>query len=394
MAKLFGLDSDRIILAASDGTLVEVDLTTGRVAPVGPTALVLDEKSRILPTYELFDIAEFFLLGDEPVEVDDFGVVEVPLSDSAVVVGAQGLDEVEASITALRGPLWLGAALLTLLTGLVAWALTGRALRPVSAIAHRVAEISGGSLHERIPEPESSDEIAELAQTMNGMLDRLESSDQRRRRFVSDASHELRSPVATIRSVTEVAARRPDRADWPEVADDVLAETQRLEDLVADLLQLARADEGRLVTEADEVDLDDVVLAEIGRPRSVPVDGAGVGAARVHGRVDELQRMVRHLVDNAARHAASQATVQLRSDGSQARLTVDDDGPGIAPADRALIFERFVRLDQARTRDRGGAGLGLSVAAAVAAAHGGSIEVGQSPSGGARFEVLVPLAQR
>ncbi len=394
MAKLFGLDSDRIILAASDGTLVEVDLTTGRVAPVGPTALVLDEKSRILPTYELFDIAEFFLLGDEPVEFDDFGVVEVPLSDSAVVVGAQGLDEVEASITALRGPLWLGAALLTLLTGLVAWALTGRALRPVSAIAHRVAEISGGSLHERIPEPESSDEIAELAQTMNGMLDRLESSDQRRRRFVSDASHELRSPVATIRSVTEVAARRPDRADWPEVADDVLAETQRLEDLVADLLQLARADEGRLVTEADEVDLDDVVLAEIGRPRSVPVDGAGVGAARVHGRVDELQRMVRHLVDNAARHAASQATVQLRSDGSQARLTVDDDGPGIAPADRALIFERFVRLDQARTRDRGGAGLGLSVAAAVAAAHGGSIEVGQSPSGGARFEVLVPLAQR
>jgi signal transduction histidine kinase len=264
----------------------------------------------------------------------------------------------------------------------------------VSAIAHRVAEISGGSLHERIPEPDSSDEIAELAQTMNGMLDRLESSDQRRRRFVSDASHELRSPVATIRSVTEVAARRPDQADWPDVADDVLAETRRLEDLVADLLQLARADEGRVVTEGAEVDLDDLVLAEIGRPRSVPIDGGAVGAARVQGRPDELQRMVRHLVDNAARHAATQVRVELGSDGPQARLTVDDDGPGIAPADRALIFERFVRLDQARTRDRGGAGLGLSVAAAVATAHGGTIEVGESSLGGARFTVRLPLAQR
>ena len=394
VAELFGLDGDKVILAASDGTLVEVDLTTGRAVSVGPAALVLDEKTTVLPTFELFEIAEFFLFGDEPVEFDEFGVVEVPLGGSAVVVGAQGLDEVEASIAALRGPLWLGAAVLTFLTGLVAWVLTGRALRPVSAMAHRVAEISGGSLHERIPEPDSSDEIAELAQTMNGMLDRLESSDQRRRRFVSDASHELRSPVATIRSVTEVATRRPDQADWPDVADDVLAETQRLEDLVADLLQLARADEGRASAGGGEVDLDDLVLAEIQRPRRVPIDGHAVGAVRVWGRADELQRMVRHLVDNATRHAASQVRVELGDHGSQARLVVDDDGPGIAPADRALVFERFVRLDQARTRDGGGAGLGLSVAAAVASAHGGTIEVHESPSGGARFEVGLPLAQR
>ena len=393
LIELFGLDDGAVILLASDGSLVEVDPEADSIRPVAPEQLDPADESRILPTFELFEVAGFLLGEDEPL-IDDFGLVEVPLGEGAVLVGAGELDQVAAGIDALRRPLWFGAAVLTVLTGVVAWVLTGRALRPVTTMARRVGEISGGTLHERIPEPDTSDEISELARTMNGMLDRLESSDQRRRRFVSDASHELRSPVATIRSVTEVAAQRPGQADWPGVADDVLAETRRLEDLVADLLQLARADEGRLVAEAAEVDLDDLVLTEIGRPRSVPIDGGGVGAARVQGRPDELQRMVRHLVDNAARHAATRVTVHLRTDGPLAYLTVDDDGPGIAPADRALVFERFVRLDQARTRDRGGAGLGLAVAAAVVSAHGGSIEVGERPSGGARFEVRLPLAQR
>ncbi len=390
VAELFGLDDSVVILAGTDGSLVEVDLDSGRAFPVEPDDVGIASELRILPTLELFDVAAF-LTGEDPFLFEDLGVVEVPFSESAVVVGAQDLDEVEASIAAMRGPLWFGAAILTALTGLLAWVLTGRALRPVSAMTRRVAEISGGTLHERVTAPESTDEIAELAHTMNDMLDRLESSDQRRRRFVADASHELRSPVATIRSVAEVAARRPEQADWPEVVDDVLTETHRLEDLVADLLTLARADEGQAVVGGTEVDLEDIVLAQIGRVRRVPVDGVGVTAARVEGRSDELDRMVRHLLDNAIRHADGQVVVRLTSGDGDAVLTVDDDGPGIAVADRALVFERFVRLDEARSRDRGGAGLGLAVVAGIVSAHGGTIAVAESPLGGARLEVVLPL---
>lgn len=171
----FGVDAEVEAAAA-----LVADLDAESIRPVAPEQLDTEDESRILPTFELFEVGGLLLGEGEPL-IDDFGLVEVPLGEGAVLVGAGELDQVEAGIDALRGPLWFGAAVLTLLTGVVAWVLTARALRPVTAMARRVGEISGGTLHERIPEPDSSDEIAELAQTMNGMLDRLESSDQRRR---------------------------------------------------------------------------------------------------------------------------------------------------------------------------------------------------------------------
>jgi signal transduction histidine kinase len=238
---------------------------------------------------------------------------------------------------------------------------------------------------------------------MNAMLDRLQDDDDRRRRFVSDASHELRSPVAVLATAADVALRRSgqagpvgndgpvDAADLADLATTVRGEADRMEAMIADLLALARHDEG-LAPPPVVVDLDDIVLAEAARPRAVPVDVRGVSAGQVRGRADELTRMVTHLLDNAARHARSTVHVGLIASGGLVVLSVDDDGPGIAPEQRTAIFERFVRLDESRSRDRGGAGLGLAVVASTAQNVGGSVEVTESPIGGARFIVTIPSA--
>jgi signal transduction histidine kinase len=228
---------------------------------------------------------------------------------------------------------------------------------------------------------------------MNAMLDRLEGAADRQRQFVSDASHELRSPLATIRAKVEVAAIRPETADWPEVGGTVLGEVDRLDELVGDLLQLARLDEtgGQLATTTD-VDLDELAAAEVRRLRGLGVaaDDSGVGAARVRGDRAALGRAVRNLADNAARHARAAVAVSVALDEADAVVRVDDDGPGVPAAERERVFERFTRLDEGRARGAGGAGLGLALVRAVAAAHGGSARVVDGPLGGARFELRLP----
>jgi signal transduction histidine kinase len=260
-----------------------------------------------------------------------------------------------------------------------------------------VDTISAGALHRRVPVPGTGDETARLATTMNRMLDRLEQAQQRQRRFVSDASHELRSPVATIRQHAEVAAAHPERTSLTNLADTVLAEDLRLQRLVDDLLLLARADEQMLGPGAASVDLDDLVLDAVRRLRTDPwlsVDGTGIGAARVRGDQALLARLVGNLTENAARHASSRVAVSLSADGAGwAVLGVDDDGSGVAAPDRERVFERFVRLDDGRTRDAGGSGLGLAIAREVALVHGGSISVRDSTLGGARFEVRLPASR-
>jgi len=228
------------------------------------------------------------------------------------------------------------------------------------------------------------------------MLERLERSVVRQRQFVSDASHELRSPVATIRTELEVAQLHPDRTDWDEVARNVLLEDERLERVVADLLVLARLDEEPALDRrgAPEVDLDAVVQAEAARARRLPVDVHMVGPAKVRGRVDELTRLVGHLLDNAARHGRSAVSISLVAvPGSLITvLAVDDDGPGIPPDQRDAVFERFGRLEEGRSRDGGGAGLGLAVVRRIAERHGGSVQITESPLTGARFVVDLPSA--
>ncbi|NNE12222.1 MAG: HAMP domain-containing protein, partial [Ilumatobacter sp.] len=286
--------------------------------------------------------------------------------------------------------LWLGVPIAMLLTGVLAWLLAGRALRPVRAISERTEQIGAGTLHERVPVPKSGDEVAGLARVMNDMLDRIQREDRRRRQFVADASHELRSPISSIQTQAEVAANEGGPAS--ELAGGVLAESERLGALVDDLLSLARHDEA-LAPPGGEVDLDDIVLAEADRPRRVPIDTSRVSGGQVRGRSDELARVVTHLLDNAARHAESQVLVKLATDADGVTLEVHDDGPGIASEQRERIFERFVRLDEARERDGGGAGLGLAVVATVVRAAGGSVTVDESDElGGARFRFTLPPA--
>ena len=245
-----------------------------------------------------------------------------------------------------------------------------------------------------MPEPATGDEIARLATTMNRMLARLESSQARQRRFVSDAAHELRSPVASIRQHAEVALAHPESTPIGDLAGTVHAENLRVEGLVDDLLLLARLDEGAREAE-EQVDLDDIVLAEAARLRAanlLTIDTSGVGAGRVLGRSAELERVIRNLVDNAARHAEAVIALAVIDTGASIVLTVDDDGPGIPAADRDRVFDRFVRLDDARARDGGGSGLGLSIVRAVVEAHGGEVRFAEGADGGARVHARLPAA--
>jgi signal transduction histidine kinase len=302
---------------------------------------------------------------------------------------ATPLDGIRSTVDKVTDALVVAVPVLVLLVGAMTWFMTGRVLRPVSAITSRVQDITGSTLHERVPEPNTDDEIAELAQTMNAMLDRIEGSADQQKRFMSDASHELRSPVASIKTQLETALMHPEHADWQGVARTVLTEDERLESLVGNMLALARLEEGQRPT-AIEVDLDDVVHEEAARPSRVPIDRSGVLAGRVMGVRTELISVVRNLLDNGVRHATSRVRVRLVTHGRTVRLEVDDDGPGVEPEARAKVFERFARLEEGRSRDAGGSGLGLALTKRIVEAYDGSVFVETSDLGGASFVVELP----
>lgn len=312
------------------------------------------------------------------------------------VVAAVSLEDAEESVAALVPALAVGVPLMLLLVAAVTWRVVGRALAPVERMRREVDRITEERLDRRVEQPASRDEIHRLATTMNAMLARLQAARDRQRRFVSDASHELRSPIATLRQSGEVARAHPDALPAGELADTVVAESLRLQRLVEQLLLLARADEGRSADGSREVDLDDVVLAEAARARrerpSLVVDASGVGPARVLGNPLALDQVVRNLVDNALRHALSRVALSVSESGGRVRLEVADDGPGVPRADRERIFERFVRLDEARARDDGGSGLGLAIVREIVTACGGRVSVVPADGGGARFVVSLPAA--
>lgn len=291
-----------------------------------------------------------------------------------------------ALLLAISGPL---------VVALVAWAthlLVGRALEPVERIRARVDAISSEQLDERVPVPPSGDEIAHLAQTMNRMLTRLQAGHAAQRRFISDASHELRSPLSAISTALELAHNRPEMLDAELLDESLIPETRRMRDLVDDLLLLARADEHQLRVRAEAVDLDDLLTAEATRLQGNPrlTVRARVSAARVTGDRGQLTRMVRNLVDNAARHAHGTVELDCRRHGEDAVIRIADDGPGIPADQRERVFERFVRLDAARTRDAGGSGLGLAIVAEIVAAHRGTVDIGERAGGGGCVTVTLP----
>ncbi|ABL81113.1 ATP-binding region, ATPase domain protein [Nocardioides sp. JS614] len=292
--------------------------------------------------------------------------------------------------TLLTVALPLGLALLAA----AVWLAVGQALRPVESMRREAAQITTAHQDRRLPVPQGGDEISRLALTLNQMLERIGSSQRAQRQFASDASHELRSPLAVIRQLAEVARRHPDQADVVTLTNEILAEEGRMEELVAALLTLARLEDRDPAT-SHLVDLDDVVLAEVkrARPASGPeIDATGVGAGQVRGEEVLFGQVVRNLLSNALRHARSRVQVSLDEVDSRVRLVVADDGPGIPVSERERVFGRFVRLDDARARDEGGAGLGLAIVERVVTGLQGSVAVDEAPGGGARFTVTLPAA--
>jgi signal transduction histidine kinase len=330
--------------------------------------------------------------------VDDEGpepyrVVARPAGTATVLV-ASPLDDVAESTGLLTRSLAVAVPAATLLLAALVWVLVGRTLRPVEAIRREVAGIGAGGLERRVPVPPTGDEVARLARTMNAMLDRIEDGARRQERFVADASHELRSPLARIRAQVEVDAAHPGGADPAATRQRVLMETLGMQHLVDDLLVLARTDAGAAPHRTVAVDLDDVVTRHVRRLRAdgrVAVDGRGVGPAQVVGDPDELSRAVGNVVDNAVRHARSTVTVAVATGPGTAVVTVADDGPGIPADRREAVFERFTRLDGARSPG-GGTGLGLAIAREVVEAHGGTIAVDPDHGPGARFVITLPRA--
>ncbi|MBF4608611.1 HAMP domain-containing histidine kinase [Curtobacterium sp. VKM Ac-1393] len=327
--------------------------------------------------------------------------VDLPGGGEATLVYGVSLEQTDTAVRAAVVLLAVGVPVLVLVLGVVTWSVTGRSLRPVERMRTEVETIRAAHPDARVVVPDTGDEVARLATTMNAMLDRLDRSAAGQRQFVSDASHELRSPIASIRQHAEVAVAHPDRTDVAEFSDVVRSEAVRLQDLVTGLLELSRLDEGGTGVRRP-VDLDDLVLDAVTRARArvpsgatgdraIRVDATGISAARVLGDERLLAGVVGNLVDNAVRHASSQVAVALAEQDGAAVLTVDDDGAGVPVAERDRVFERFVRLDEARSRDAGGAGLGLAIVWDAVRAHGGEASVTDAPLGGARFVVRIAL---
>ncbi|WP_205315287.1 sensor histidine kinase [Nonomuraea lactucae] len=304
----------------------------------------------------------------EPGEYAVAAVDVTTRSGPATLWSRVSLAGAEQALRALNGALLPGLPALLLVVAGMTWFSVGRALKPVAAIRAKVADITARDLHQRVPVPRSRDEIAELATTVNGTLDRLETAVGTHKRFVADAAHELRSPIATLRARLELA--QPS-----ELTREALADIERLQALAGDLLLLARLDAGE-PPRTDDLDLGQVAAEESLRIRRRPelrVELDIEPDVVIQGSHGHLARLVTNLVDNAVRHAATTVKVRVRLNGDQAVLNVLDDGPGIPPDKREAVFDRFTRLDEARARDAGGAGLGLPIARDIAALHAGTL---------------------
>jgi len=317
-----------------------------------------------------------------------------PETDRVVVVAALTTADLESATTTLRNLLLIVFPLLLVVCALIAWRVIGAALHPVEELRSGASRIDGSSTDERLPVPPTRDEIAALATTLNEMLDRVAVARRTQRAFVADAAHELRSPLATMRTQLEVAQRL---GDGDGLAAELIPEVRRLSSLVEDLLLLARSDDGQPARGDRTVTVDLGALAHEVASRyasaRVPVRVLDP-AERTHasGLYDELYRALANLVDNAVRHAASAVDVAVDVIGDATRLTVTDDGTGIPEADRERVFDRFTRLDDARDRDSGGTGLGLAIARELLRRNGARVSLEDADSG-VRAVVTLPAVR-
>ena len=351
--------------------------------PVADLPESVDELVRTVEEFPADDDA--FRLLSRRVRTSE-GVFVIHLAESS-----DDLDETTQSLLVALGVAVPGLAVL--FAGLTWW-LVGRTLRPVEVMRSEVEAISDNDELHQIAHPGRNDEIGRLSGTLNGMLSRLHRSGEQQRQFVADAAHELRTPLTRIRTTVEVDLAQPDSAVPARTNTEVLEEIVGLQQLIDDLLHLARSDVAGSFGSGAVIDFDDVVMTEVREHRhsaeSIEIDATAVSGCELAGDEAQLARAVQNLLSNAVRHATSRVAVSLRNDSDGIRLIVDDDGAGVAPSDREAIFDRFTRLDHARSAETGGAGLGLAITRGIVRFHGGTIRCEASPLGGARFEALFP----
>ena len=372
-----------------DRTVVQVLDASGRVAAASDAIAGVPPVSDLRPAPGQWGREERRLpiARDEPFRIVAVGV-DTPTGRQTVLV-AESLDSVDDATAAIVAALLIGLPVLAVVVAVATFWFVGRSLRPVEAMRRRAATITATNLHQRLPVPPTDDEIAALAATMNTMLERIEAASTAQRRLVADASHELRSPLATIHANADLLGAAP----LPDVSARsvarIHAESVRMGKLVDDLLLLARVDDHKLRLRREDVDLDDLAYAEreriVTEHPALAVEGS-IEPVRVAGDPEQLHRAVRNLVDNAVRHARRAVTISVAAADGQGHVLVGNDGPPIAADDHSKIFDRFVRLDDSRSRQGGGAGLGLPIARDIVQAHGGTITV----EDGATFRIRLP----
>ena len=354
--------------------------------------------------------AEFKQLLSQP---ESFQTVDTPSSALRVFsfryvsrAGRQGvvrvmdsLGNVHEALATLRWTLLLTIPFCLIVAGVGGYWLAGRALGPVDAVTRLAQEIEATNLNRRLPSPRSDDELGRLVRTFNQMINRLATSFDSMRRFTADASHELRTPLTILRSAIEVALERErSPEDYRRVLKESLEEVQRMTRIVEDLLLLARADAGTLEPRREPVRLDALaseVIEEmkgLAETRGVVVSSDIAGPVIMAGDERWLRQMLYNLLDNAMKYTppAGRVRVTLEQRNSGAEISVTDTGPGIPEAEQSRLFERFYRVDKARSREDGGSGLGLAIALWVARSHEGDIKIESRAGEGSTFRVILP----
>jgi signal transduction histidine kinase len=396
------------LLAGSGGvSLVQVVDGANRVVAASPGA---DSVVSVLRDNELtrarlgkpLNVSGARASSDRPLRVVAVPA-DIPAGQRTVLV-ATDFGRVLDSSRLLERTLLVGAPLAVVAMAALTWWIVGRTLRPVAALRRGAAELSASGLsRSRLPVPDAEDEIHSLATTLNDMLDRLDSATTKQRRFVGDAAHELRSPIASLRVQLEVAGRIGESRELRELTSDALVDVERLSTLIDDLLALARSDERGAIKSRALLRVDDLCAASVDSYRDARIGVTCIPGdpVTVIGDRDGLHRVMVNLIDNAVRYGRSEVTVsagtaplspeQLEADGSVrgwAVITVADDGPGIPANKRERVFDRFYRLDTARSRAEGGTGLGLSIVQEIVTAHGGTVSLEDNQPG---LRVIVRL---
>lgn len=370
-------------LLDANGTVIASSANVAALPPVAPILAAPASSS-------------FRTVSHLPLSPSDYRIYNRRISSGSgakILLVGKNVDDVNESVSILETSLAISIPIVLALLAAVVWWLTGRVLRPVEAIRGEVASITGAELHRRVPVHSRDDEISRLARTMNAMLERVQQATDRQRQFVADASHELRGPLTRIRSELEIGLAHPGRGHIDDAYRELLTDTKQLQQLLDDLLFLARSESGVLPRPDTAVDLDDLVLEQASRLTArgqVRANVEAVSAGRVTGDPHQLARAIANLVSNAERHATTTVTFDLHETADRTVLTITDDGLGIPEDQREAVFARFTRLDPSRSRDAGGAGLGLAIVHDIVDRHRGTVTITAAHPAGARITMSFP----